>query len=229
MKTPLDALITTEENRDAITRIIEIVENHEHPQKIFLTGGEATGKTLLLRARAMEKNLLSTKRVSYRPAWELTKAVRENAWDGFFEEIGSYEVLFVDDFEGLLDDQEVGPLLFKLLMQERNSQKLDTVVASRAPMAELELDAFEGALDGFEELVLAPLDKDGLKALAIELFDVYHEEGTTPDISDDAFSYLASWADGPASLRRALGLALECSEFSSENTIDRDAMKRLVG
>lgn len=229
MRTPLDALIKTDGNREAFDRVISITETHEKPQKLFIVGPEDSGKTILLRARAMEKDLLSSKRVSYRPAWEMVSALRNNAWDGFFEEIGSFEVLFIDDFEEFFTDSEVGPMLCKLLLQERDQLGLDTVIASRAPLEDIDLKDFEGCLDDFETLEVALLDKEGRYELAYELEEAYRIEGKSPSLGEGVLEYIANELAESTSDIRSIMQHLMTNIIATENEVlDKDDVKKVL-
>lgn len=117
MESPLDVLVVTDENREAIELIKNITQEHDKPQLIALIGPTESGKTLLLRARAAERDLLSTKHVQYRLCAEPARAMRAGVADKFFEQLGSKEVLLLDDIEGLFEDIQISSKLMPLLMQ----------------------------------------------------------------------------------------------------------------
>ena len=121
----------------------------------------------------------------------MVNAIRMDAPDKFFEEIGSVPVLLVDDFQDFFADEEAGPLLCKLMVTERDRLGLDTVFASDAPLSSFDLAAFEGALDGFEELAAEPLDEAGRRAFVLAMRDTFAEEGKAPALADDTVAYLA--------------------------------------
>lgn len=229
MKTPLDALVKTDGNREAFDRIINITQTHEKPEKLFLVGPEQSGKTTVIRARQLDKDLLSTKRVLYRPCAELAEAMRANVYDGFFEDLGTFEVLCLDDFDGFYEDMELGPKLCQLMLQERNRHGLDTVITSRKPLSEFDLTPFEGALDGFEEIQIEALEGDGLVAYVKGLQEEYTEEGKTPVLSEEALLYVAQdMNETPERLRRAMHFLITQYEGEPGVELSRDFVEKAL-
>ena len=153
-------------------------------------GPKESGKTTLVRGRQLDKDLLSTKKVLYRPCSELPEAMRAEVYDGYFEDLGTYEVLFLDDFEGFFDDPEMGPMMCKLLLGERLKRRLDTVITSTKPLSEYDLSDFGGMLGDFEEVTMEALD--------------YTEEGKSPVLSPEAIAYIAhDLGQTPTMIRKA--------------------------
>lgn len=205
MLKPLDELIFSDGNRESFQRIIDITQTHGKPEKLFLVGPKESGKTTVLRARQLDKDLLSTKRVLYRPCQELPEAMRANVYDGYFDDLGKHEVLFLDDFEGFFEDEEVGPMLCRLLLQERERHGLDTVISSDKPLSEFDLSQFEGVLDDFEEIRIEALDGAGLVDYVRTLLAMYYEEGKSPVLSEEAIDYVAhGLGEPPSMIRKAL-------------------------
>ncbi|MEA5019145.1 MAG: hypothetical protein VB027_02130 [Gordonibacter sp.] len=209
MNTPLDAFVKTDGNREAFYRIVSLTQPHDKPERLFLVGPEQSGKTTLVRARQLDKDLLSTKRVLYRPCAELPKAMRANVYDGFFEDLGTHEVLLLDDFDGFFEDEEIGPKLCQLLLAERERHGLDTVITSRKPLAAYDLSLFGGVLDKFEEITMDELDADGLEIYVTELVGAYTEEGSSPVLSSEAISYIArDLGEKPDMMRKAVSFLM---------------------
>ncbi len=223
MNTPLDTLVKTEGNREAFDKVIAITQVHEKPEKLFLVGPEQSGKTALLRARQLDKDLLSTKRVLYRPCAELAEAMRANVYDGFFEELGTHEVLFLDDFDGFFEDLELGPRICQLLMRERDRLKLDTVISARKPLAEYDLSAFEGALDGFEEVTVEALEGEALVEYVSVLQEEFSEEGKSPVLAEEAIAYIAHDLDAnPEMMKKAVHFLMTQYEGEPGEVLSRD-------
>ncbi len=215
MKTPLEEFIVTQENRNVFDCVSGITGAHEAPQRIFLVGAADSGKTTLLRAREIEKDLLSTKRVLYRPCAELAEAMRANVYDGFFEDLGTHEVLLLDDFDGFLEDEEMGPLLCKLLLKERSSRGLDTIITSTKPISEYNSPVFEDVLSEFTELVLGELDSSGKTCYVKSLIEEYFEEEKSPKLEEAAIEYVANGLNQPPSMiRKAVYFLMK--EYSGE-------------
>lgn len=223
MNTPLDAFVKTDGNREAFDRIANITQSHEKPEKLFLVGPEQSGKTTLVRARQLDRDLLSTKRVLYRPCAELPEAMRANVYGGFFEDLGTHEVLFLDDFDGFYKDEEMGPKLCQLLLAERERRGLDTVITSREPLSAYDLTLFEGMLDDFEEIAMDALDAEGLEAYVSELAGAYAEEGKSPVLSSEAIAYIAhDLGEKPDMMRKAVSFLMTQYEGEPGVELSRD-------
>lgn len=191
MKLPLDELVRTDGNRAAIERITNITQEHETPERLFLVGPESSGKTELLRARQLDQDLLSPKRVLYRPCKELPEALRANVYEGYLEDLAEHEVLFLDDFEGFWEDEELGPEMCKLLLIERNRRGLDTVISSRKPLAAYDLTVFGKLMDDFEEIHIERLNHDEMVDYVNMLVELYTVEGQSPVLAPEAIDYIA--------------------------------------
>ena len=180
------------------------IRDSDKPEKIFLVGPKESGKTTLVRGRQLDKDLLSTKKVLYRPCSELPEAMRAEVYDGYFEDLGTYEVLFLDDFEGFFDDPEMGPMMCKLLLGERLKRRLDTVITSTKPLSEYDLSDFGGMLGDFEEVTMEALDDAGLEEYVRGLVEDYTEEGKSPVLSPEAIAYIAhDLGQTPTMIRKA--------------------------
>ena len=228
MATPLDTIVVTDGNREAFERVIGVTQEHGAPERPFVVGPRGTGKTSLLRARAAERDLLSGKKAIVHAAAEMVNAIRMDAPDKFFEEIGSVPVLLVDDFQDFFADEEAGPLLCKLMVTERDRLGLDTVFASDAPLSSFDLAVFEGALGGVEELAAEPLDEAGRRAFVLAMRDTFAEEGKAPALADDAVAYLATFSDDLTDVRHAVQYLVTAAGFPSDATLDVETVKRAL-
>ena len=229
MRMPLDELVKTDGNREAFDRVIDITEKHDKPEKLFLVGPKESGKTTLLRARQLDKDLLSTKRVLYRPCAELPEAMRAEVYDGFFEDLGTYEVLFLDDFEGFFEDAELGPMMCKLLLGERAQHGLDTVITSTKPLSEYDLSEFGGMLDDFEEVSIEALDADGLVTYVQGLVEDYTEEGKSPVLAPEAIEYIArDLGQTPTMIRKATHFLMTQYEGEPGAELSRDFVEQAL-
>lgn len=230
MNTPLDAFVKTDGNREAFDRIVSLTQPHDKPEMLFLVGPEQSGKTTLVRARQLDKDLLSTKRVLYRPCAELPEAMRANVYDGFFEDLGTHEVLLLDDFDGFFEDEEIGPKMCQLLLTERTRNGLDTVITSRKSLSTYDLGPFEGALDGFEEITMDALDADGLELYVNELIGAYAEEGKSPALSSEAIAYIAhDLGEKPDMIRKAVSFLMIQYEGEPGVELSRDVVAATLG
>lgn len=229
METPLDLLVLEDGNRDAFERVIAITQIHDSPEHLFLVGPEQSGKTMLLRTRAAEKDLLSTKKVSFHSAKEMTAAVRFDVRDDFFENLGSVGVLLCDDFPAFLEDEEAGLMLCKLMLAERDRLGLDTVFTSRVPLSELDLSACDGLLDQFVQLTVDPLSEEGRREFARRMLEAYAKEGKSPVLDDEAIAYLANeYVASLEEVRLAIKYLMTGSDFGPKDTLSVEAVKSVV-
>lgn len=202
MMMPLDALVVTEGNEKAVRFITDITQEHDHPVKIFLVGPSESGKTMLMRARQLDKDLLSTKSVLYRPCKELPEALRADVYDGYLNELGETDVLLLDDLEGFFEDEEIGPMMCKLLLQERDRKGNDTVISSRKPLDECNSGVLAGVFDDFVEVEMASLAGGSLLAYVKRVYEQYRDEEKSPVLSEEALSYLAFEFDASLEMKR---------------------------
>lgn len=228
MTTPLDTVIVADGNRTAFERVINVVRQHDRPQQIIVVGPRKSGKTVLLRARSKDRDLLSSKKVAFRAAMEIVNAVNFDAPDSFFEELGSIDVLLVDDFQDFCGD-EVGEMLCKLMLKERARLGLDTVMTSRVPLAELDLDPFEGALEGFEEIAVESLDEQGRVAFVRALRDFYEQEEGGPSFDDEAVAFIANeFSEDLDDVRHAIQYFMTAAGLSAGDVLDLATVKQAL-
>lgn len=202
MMMPLDTLVIAEGNERAVRFVTDVTQEHEHPVKVFLVGPAESGKTMLLRARQLDRDLLSTKTVLYRPCRELPEALRADVYDGYLEELGETDVLLLDDFDGFFEDKEIGPVMCKLLLQERARKGNDTIVSARKSLDEYDLSAFGGVFDDFVEVEMVPLAGDLLVAYAKKVYEQYRDEAKSPVLSEEALLYVANEFDASLEMKR---------------------------
>lgn len=197
MRSPLDAMIFSDGNREGFKRVIEVT-HAEEPQRIFLVGPAGSGKTTLLRARQLEKDLLSTKHVTYRECSDIIDAIRAGAFDEDMDALATTNVLLLDDFEGFIGDAELGAYPAQLLLEERGRRGFDTVITSRKPKSEFaDLGDIAKVLDTFEEIHIEALEGDDLVALVESFIESYEDIETAPKLSLEAVNYIVNDLDVP--------------------------------
>lgn len=228
MSTPLDAIVVADGNREAFERVIDVTQKHDEPVRLFMVGPRGAGKTSLLRARAAERDLLSGRKAVVHAAAEMINAIRMDAPDSFFEELGTVPVLLVDDFQDFFSDEEAGPLLCKLMLAERARLGLDTVLASDAPLSAFDLSAFEGTLDGFEEVRVEPLDEAGRRAFVLAMRNMFFEEGKSPELSDEAVEALAAFSDDLTDVRHAVQYLMTAAGFEAGRVLDAETVREAL-
>ena len=193
MKFPVSELVITSDNEETAKRLINVTQVHDCPELLYLSGPASSGKSTFMEARGTDKDLLSTKRALYCHAAEIMAMLsidNENA-DNFLNRVGEVEVLLIDDVEDFLKN-DVGAQACKLLIDNRTKQGLDTVVASRISLSELD-GRLQSILSGFEEISLAPLDEKGAAVLAKTYADHFTRakgEENVNAMADETFSYL---------------------------------------
>lgn len=114
------------------------------------------------------------------------------------------------------------------MVTERDRLGLDTVFASDAPLSSFDLAAFEGALDGFEELAAEPLDEAGRRAFVLAMRDTFAEEGKAPALADDTVAYLAAFSDDLTDVRHAVQYLVTAAGFPSDATLDVETVKQAL-
>lgn len=194
MRFQVSELVVAPENQETAKRLIGITQVHDCPELLYLTGPANSGKSVFLEASGTEKDLLSTKKVMYCHASEILAMLsigNENA-DNFLNRVGEVDVLLIDDVEDFLKNEAVGAQACKLLIESRGKQGLDTVVASRIPL--LELDGhLRSVFSNFEEIIMAPLNEEGAAALAKSYanhFTRAKDKENVNTLADETFAYL---------------------------------------
>lgn len=236
MMMPLETIVVTKGNERAVRVITDITQEHEYSVNVFLHGPAESGKTMVMRARQLDKDLLSTKTVLYRPCKELPEALRAEVYDGYLEELSEVDVLFLDDFDGFYADEEIGPMMCKLLLQERARRGNDTVISSRKALEEYDLGMFEGLFDDFVEIEIAPLSESVFAEFVMRAYQQYRDEETSPVLTQEAVEYIANELDASLEMKRRAvfylmkGYAGEPNAELSRNFVEgaiRDAWEKL--
>ena len=202
MRSPLDAMIFSDGNREGFKRVIEVT-HAEEPQRIFLVGPDGSGKTTLLRARQLERDLLSTKHVTYKECADIIDAIRANAFDEDMDALGTTNVLLLDDFEGFVADKELGAYTAQLLLEERCNRGFDTVITSRKPLSAYadEKPELYAVLQTFDEVTIDALEGDDLIALVKSFIESYEDIETAPKLSEEAVDYIVNELDAPIGMK----------------------------
>ena len=194
MRFQISELVVTPENQETAKRLIGITQVHDCPELLYLAGPAGSGKSVFLEARGTEKDLLSTKKAMYCHASEILAMLsigNENA-DNFLNRVGEVDVLLIDDVEDFLKNEAVGAQACKLLTDSRAKQGLDTVVASRIPLSDLD-NRLQDAFSDFEEISMAPLGENGAVALAKSYADHFTRAKGRENVNalaDETFVYL---------------------------------------
>ena len=231
MKPSVDEIVLTDANREAFELVIDIAQQQDGPVNAYIYGESGSGKTFALQTRALEKDLLSTKTILFSHAAELMTAVQFEAGDRILEKVGSADVLLLDSFDVFFNEIPSGPLLCKLLLIERQSHGLSTVIAGKKPLAEYDLTLLGGVMDVFEEYQVAPLQKSDYLELAkkIQAGCTYGKEDAVV-LSDDALEYVAyEFAKQPKDIKSALLFLLTVADYPSGTVIDTDELRNALG
>lgn len=156
-----DELVITDDNREAFDAVLNITQTSDEPTRLFIYGPAGSGKSSLLRARAHERDLLSTKRVMSTHVGEILAILDSGVDDGFLDRVGSVDVLLVDGLEALASGDERATQMMRLLLTARKRAGLDTVLASDVPPEALGALTDDAAFEGFSCLEVHPLDSEG--------------------------------------------------------------------
>lgn len=229
MKTPLETFIVTDKNQELFEKIKGVTQEKEQPLKLFVVGAKESGKTKLLQARKEEKDFLSTKRVVMQPAYEIINGIKFEAPDEYFEELGSAQVLLLDDFQEFFEEPETGIMLGRLLLQERNDLGLDTIISSSKSLEELDLSGFGEVLNDFQEFILYELDSAGRELLGSSFEEYFFIEEESPHLADDAIRYIANaFAEKPSDIRNAIQYLMTSAGFNPGELLSEEDVKQAL-
>ena len=234
MRFQISELVVTPENQETAKRLIGITQVHDCPELLYLTGPAASGKSVFLEARGTEKDLLSTKKVMYCHASEILAMLsigNENA-DNFLNRVGEVDVLLIDDVEDFLKNEAVGAQACKLLIESRGKQGLDTVVASRTPLFELD-DCLKNVFSSFEEISMTPLDEEGAAALAKSYADHFARakgKESVNALADETIAFLGKkYRDSLKDMASAVEYLVAVAELPKDKPVSpADAEKCLT-
>ena len=231
MTTLLDEMVITEGNKEAFEAILSIGRSHPEAQRLFIWGPAGSGKSSEAYARGREKDLLSTRRIISCHSQEVMASLKSGVNDGFLDEIGEVDILLLDGFESLFAAPDIGPSLARLLLSARNAKGLSTVVISDVPMAEVDGPELEGALDGFRQISVEPLDGSGWVEFARRVQDtVRGSRDSAPVLSDDALAFIANgFAQGPDDIRNAVRYLLTQTEEPAGSELKAERVRELLG
>ena len=224
MRTPLDALIITDGNREGFQRVIDVTQATE-PQKIFIVGPKGSGKSTVLRARMLDRDLLSTKHVTFKSCEAIVDAILGSAFDEDMDALGTTNVLLLDDFEGFFKlDEKIGPAAAQALLDFRAERGADTVITSTKAISEYENLSEELAdiLSEFDEIKIESLDGEDTLALIKSFVETYADMDTTPVLTEDAINYIANELDTPTGMK-AKAVDYLMTQYTGEPGAELDA------
>ena len=229
MRTPLDALIITDGNREGFQRVIDCTHADEQ-QLLFIVGEKGTGKTTLLRARQLEKDLLSTKHVTYKPCAQIVDAIHACAFDEDLDALGTTNVLLLDDIEGFLEDEQLGAPTAHCLLKERIERGFDTVITSTKKIEELgEIGELADDLAKFEQFVVEPIDDEAMLTLIQSLVDSYADLESAPKLTDEAVRYIAHDLNVNTTMKaKAIDFLMTQYQGEAGETLSLNAVKQIL-
>ena len=222
MNPTLDELVVTDANRCAFERVINITQANDAPVMIYIYGPKGSGKTFALQARFFDRDLLSKRKVVFTHSVELITAFQLDLGDELLSEVGDADILLLDAFDLFFESGDIGPLLCKLLLQERGKRGLSTVITGRKPLSSYDLSSFEGALDSFEEVGVAPLGREDFEQLALKVQSACRKgKSEAPELSDGAIAFIASeYAQSLRDVRNAVCYLLTAAGFEGGRVVD---------
>ena len=221
MNPTLDELVVTDANRCAFEQVINITQANDAPAMLYIYGPEGSGKTFALQARFFDRDLLSKRKVVFTHSVELITAFQLDLGDELLSDAGAADILLLDAFDLFFESGDIGPLLCKLLLQERGKHGLSTVITGRRPLSSYDLSSFEGALDAFEEVGVAPLGRENFEQLALKVQSTCRKrQGEVPRLSDAAIAFIANeHAQSLCDVRDAVRYLLTAAGFKGGHVI----------
>lgn len=221
MGTLLDGIVVADENREAFGRIVGITQKTDDAQVLlFMFGPHESGKTAVLRARGTTRDLLSTRSVIVTHAQELISAIKFGTSEKLLDGAGSADVLLLDDFDVFFGDDDFGLDVCRLLLTERNSKGLDTIIAARKPKAEYAFERLGDVLAAYEEVEVLPLGKQGRIEYARKAEEELRNQGeSTVLLSPEARDFVANiFAQDIEEIRFAVQFLLTKAEFAEDDS-----------
>ncbi len=229
MTPQLDDIVVTDGNRNAFERVIGITQKRGRQTRIFMYGPSGSGKTAVLRARGVERDMLSDRRVLFTHAAELASAIRFGTSEKLLADAGEVDVLLIDSLDAFFKES-IGVDVCRLLVAERNRLGLDTVIGALMPRCSYDLSRFEGVFDAFEEIAVEPLDGEGRVELVRRTAKRYGAKTGRPvALSEEALSFVANeFADDLRDIDLAIRFLVTEAGFS-ETTVSREEVRAVLG
>lgn len=223
----MNKLVEDAGNTAAVQAAVAVPEKEE-AEHVFIFGPAQSGKTTLLQEVEMG-NAEKKRPALYRAAMQIMNTLQfEDAPDEFFEQIGTAPVLLLDDFQDFYVAGEGGPLFAKLMLEERAKNGLSTIITCNVPMAELDKDVIEHALDDFTEYEVKPLGSEGRQEF-VKLMAKTYSGSEAPTLGDDAIAFLANdFSEDLKDVRNAVHYLVEAAGFNASDTVSADKAKDLL-
>ena len=234
MASYVGGFIVTDQNKDLFNRVMGVTQANE-PVRLFVYGPARSGKTTLVQTRGRERDLLSDMEVVFCHANELVSFFNlGEVGEQFLERIGMAEVVLLDGFEHFFDGEDIALQLGKLLISARNKAGLTTLVFSGVPYDELDIDAMEGALDGFERWELVPLDDEGRLELARGVYERERKGSKgaqhSTALTDDALQYIAeNHGKDLDEMKSAIRFLVTVAAFDEGQEVDAALARQALG
>ena len=222
-----DDVVITEGN--AAFRTVMGALAAEAPVRLVVCGPAGSGKTTVLQARGRERDLLSERKALYVHAQEILAAIDLEINDSLLESVAEVGLLCLDGLDTLAAEGPRGFQMARLLIDERNRRGLSTVAAFDGATADLDVAAFEGALDGFEVAEVRPLDAEGLAEFGRRMAERFGAQEGAAVLSDEALAYLAADFAGSADeLRNAVRFLLTARGFEAGHVVSADEAREAL-
>lgn len=187
-----DKIVVFDGNKDAFETVMSVTSQHDAPVRVIVVAPKGAGKTSMMLARARDKDLLSTSQILGCNAHEIINALNIGVNDEFLNEVGTTDILLIDDFDFLLES-DMGKQVAKLLLAERNSRKLDTILFVHEMLSTDEKDSIGGVVDNYAVIEMQPLTAAGRIELARkneQAASAGSEDAAV--LSDEALDYVAN-------------------------------------
>lgn len=231
MRSELDDIVRFEGNEEAFSRVLAATGDHEGVTKLVIYGPAGCGKTAVLKARGVEKDLLSTKKTLFTHAAELINAIKLETSEKLLNSAGSVDVLFIDSLDDFLADDEIGPDVCRLLVEERSRNGLDTVIGARKPLSAYDEPRLGTAFSDFEEIEVKPLDDAGRIAFARRMEERYREDReNAPTLSEEAVEYISGeFAREVNDIRHAVRFLVTAAGIEDGSCVSAELAKEALG
>ncbi len=230
----VEEYVPTDVNRELFDRVMRVTQELDSV-RMFIYGPHGSGKTTLAKMRGRERDLLSTKEVMFCHVDELISFFNlGELGERFLERVGRADILLLDGFECCLEGEKVRHSLVELLLNERSSKNLSTIVFSSVHLGSVPAGRLLDLLSDYEQWGLEPLDKAGCLQLTHVVYDALHssvQQGQRANsLTDDALEYIAStYSSDLSKMKSIVRFLVTQADFDEDKPVERTLVSLVLG
>lgn len=228
MRESMETFVRGPGNAKAVRALESLSGLRPIPLKLYIEGPRDAGKSTLVRSWAADAERGGAGEAVFACSGaDIAMALQFEADGTFFEKLGATPILLVDDLGPLLQTEK-GDQLLSLMLAERDRLRLNTVVTSRTPVAECDLEESGVALSSFEAAHMEPLDDAGKREFVRRVAAEYGTDAS-PVLEDEAVACIVEMMGTRfEDLENATRYLVTDDDCAAHETLDAAAVQGLL-